>query len=77
MRKALGHDPQRAEQRLDELNGPDCSTWGTSRSAGLAMIDDAEARGTLRPGGTIIEPTAGKMLRVVNDTPRSNFQAYW
>lgn len=26
---------------------------------GLAMIDDAEARGTLRPGGTIVEPTAG------------------
>src|SRR3990172_3016171 len=26
---------------------------------GLSMIEDAEARGVLRPGGTIIEPTAG------------------
>ena len=26
---------------------------------GLAMIDDAEARGALRPGGIIVEPTAG------------------
>ena len=25
----------------------------------LSMIDDAEARGVLRPGGTLIEPTAG------------------
>ena len=27
--------------------------------AALAMINDAEARGLLRPGGTIIEPTSG------------------
>lgn len=26
---------------------------------GLAMIEDAEARGLLKPGGTIIEPTSG------------------
>ena len=26
---------------------------------GIGMIDDAEARGLLKPGGTIIEPTAG------------------
>ncbi len=26
---------------------------------GLSMIEDAEIRGVLRPGGTIIEPTAG------------------
>ena len=25
----------------------------------LALIDDAEARGALKPGGTIIEPTSG------------------
>src|SRR5689334_10829096 len=25
----------------------------------LAMIEDAEARGLLRPGGTIVEPTSG------------------
>jgi len=27
--------------------------------AGLALIDDAEARGVLKPGATIIEPTSG------------------
>ena len=27
--------------------------------AGLALIDDAEARGIIQPGGTIIEPTSG------------------
>ncbi|MEE9173494.1 MAG: pyridoxal-phosphate dependent enzyme, partial [Thermoplasmata archaeon] len=26
---------------------------------GLAMIEDAEAQGRLKPGGTIIEPTSG------------------
>src|ERR671932_1660535 len=26
---------------------------------GLAMIEDAERRGLLRPGGTIVEPTSG------------------
>ena len=26
---------------------------------GVAMVDDAEARGELKPGGTIIEPTSG------------------
>ena len=26
---------------------------------GLAMIEDAEARGVLKPGATIIEPTSG------------------
>ena len=26
---------------------------------GLAMIEDAEARGALKPGATIIEPTSG------------------
>lgn len=26
---------------------------------GLSMIEDAEARGVLRPGATIIEPTSG------------------
>jgi len=25
----------------------------------LAMVEDAEARGLIRPGGTIIEPTSG------------------
>ena len=26
---------------------------------GLAMVEDAERRGLLKPGGTIIEPTSG------------------
>ena len=26
---------------------------------GLAMIEDAERRGLLKPGGTIVEPTSG------------------
>ncbi|TMG54572.1 MAG: pyridoxal-phosphate dependent enzyme, partial [Chloroflexi bacterium] len=26
---------------------------------GILMIDDAERRGLLRPGGTIVEPTSG------------------
>lgn len=26
---------------------------------GLALIDDAERRGVLKPGGTIVEPTSG------------------
>jgi cysteine synthase len=28
---------------------------------GLAVIEDAERRGLLKPGGTIIEPTSGNM----------------
>ncbi|MGA8634425.1 MAG: pyridoxal-phosphate dependent enzyme, partial [Candidatus Dormiibacterota bacterium] len=26
---------------------------------GLSMLEDAEGRGLLRPGGTIVEPTSG------------------
>ena len=28
---------------------------------GLAVIEDAERRGLLKPGGTIVEPTSGNM----------------
>ncbi len=28
---------------------------------GLAMVEDAERRGLLKPGGTIVEPTSGNM----------------
>lgn len=48
---------------------PDHEVWVKSERAnpggsikdriGLAMIEDAEASGALRPGGTIIEPTSG------------------
>ena len=48
---------------------PDAEVWIKSERAnpggsikdriGLAMIEDAEASGALRPGGTIVEPTSG------------------
>jgi cysteine synthase len=48
---------------------PDAEVWIKSERAnpggsikdriGLAMIEDAEASGALKPGGTIIEPTSG------------------
>ena len=48
---------------------PDADVWIKSERSnpggsikdriGLAMIEDAEASGALRPGGTIIEPTSG------------------
>lgn len=41
--------------KLEYLN----PAGSTKDRAGLAMIDDAEARGVLKPGATIIEPTSG------------------
>jgi cysteine synthase A len=48
---------------------PDHEVWVKSERAnpggsikdriGLAMVEDAEARGVLQPGGTIVEPTSG------------------
>jgi len=48
---------------------PDHEVWVKSERANpggsikdriaLAMVEDAEARGTLKPGGTIVEPTSG------------------
>lgn len=64
----IGHTPL---VRLDRFYPPHRGTFLSAKleylnpggsvkdRIGLAMIDDAEARGTLRPGGTIVEPTAG------------------
>ena len=55
--------------RVNRLFGPGRSVWIKSERAnpggsikdriGLSMIEEAEASGKLKPGGTIIEPTSG------------------
>lgn len=55
--------------RVNRLFGPDAQVWIKSERANpggsikdriaLAMIEAAEADGSLKPGGTIIEPTSG------------------
>ena len=55
--------------RINRLFGPDARVWVKAERANpggsikdriaLAMVEDAEARGALRPGGTIVEPTSG------------------
>lgn len=55
--------------RVNRLFGPGRSVWIKSERAnpggsikdriGLSMVEDAEASGKLKPGGTIIEPTSG------------------
>ncbi len=55
--------------RLQRLFGPQAEVWIKSERANpggsikdriaLAMVEDAERRGLLKPGGTIIEPTSG------------------
>jgi cysteine synthase A len=55
--------------RARRLFGPDAQVWIKSERANpggsikdriaLAMVEDAEARGLLAPGGTIVEPTSG------------------
>ena len=58
-----------AHIRVNRLFGAQAEVWVKSERANpggsikdriaLAMIEDAEASGKLRPGGTIIEPTSG------------------
>ena len=55
--------------RINKLFGPDVEVWSKSERANpggsikdriaLAMIEAAEADGSLKPGGTIVEPTSG------------------
>jgi cysteine synthase A len=55
--------------RVQRLFGPDAEVWIKSERSNpggsikdriaLAMIEDAEISGKLKPGGTIIEPTSG------------------
>jgi len=55
--------------RINRLFGPDAQVWIKAERANpggsikdriaLAMIEDAEQAGRLKPGGTIIEPTSG------------------
>src|SRR6059036_2924467 len=53
---ALGRDVQpRLLAKLDYLN----PGGSVKDRIGLAMIEQAEAEGKLRPGGTIVEPTSG------------------
>src|SRR5205085_11628785 len=55
--------------KVNRLFGPEANVWIKSERANpaasikdriaLAMVEDAEASGKLKPGGTIIEPTSG------------------
>ena len=64
---AIGHTPLIKLERASALTG--CTILGKAEfmnpggsvkdRAALAIVRDAEARGTLRPGGTIVEGTAG------------------
>ncbi|WP_114226505.1 MULTISPECIES: cysteine synthase A [Sphingomonas] len=55
--------------RIQRLFGPDAEVWIKSERSNpggsikdriaLAMIEDAEKSGKLKPGGTIVEPTSG------------------
>ena len=55
--------------RINRLFGPDANVWIKSERSNpggsikdriaLAMVEDAEKSGALKPGGTIIEPTSG------------------
>jgi len=55
--------------RINRLFGPDAEVWIKQERAnpggsikdriGMAMVEDAERRGTLKPGGVIVEPTSG------------------
>ncbi len=65
--QAIGHTPLVRLKKASELTG--CEIFGKAEfmnpggsvkdRAALAIVEDAVARGALRPGGTIVEGTAG------------------
>ena len=65
--ECIGHTPLVALPRLSEEAGAELCAKMESQNPGgsakdraaLYMIEDAVARGALKPGGTIIEPTSG------------------
>ncbi len=64
--QTIGNTPH---VRINRLFGPNAQVWIKSERANpggsikdriaLAMVEDAEKSGALKPGGTIIEPTSG------------------
>jgi cysteine synthase A len=64
--ETIGNTPH---VRINRLFGPDAEVWikqervnpgGSIKDRiGLAMVEDAERRGALKPGGVIVEPTSG------------------
>lgn len=64
--ETIGHTPH---IRINRLFGADANVWIKSERSNpggsvkdriaLAMVEDAERKGLLQPGGTIIEPTSG------------------
>lgn len=64
--ETIGNTPH---VRINRLFGPDADVWIKQERANpggsikdriaMAMIEDAERRGVLKPGGVIVEPTSG------------------
>jgi cysteine synthase A len=68
--QTIGNTPEvRANRLYADVAPPDVQVWIKLERAnpgasikdriGVAMIEDAERRGALRPGGVIVEPTSG------------------
>jgi cysteine synthase A len=65
----VGQTPMLRLRRLEQANGPCAEIWAkleflnpggsVKDRAALGIVLDAERRGVLRPGGTIVEATAG------------------
>src|ERR1700760_1134803 len=65
----VGQTPMLRLRRLEQVSGPCAEVWAkleflnpggsVKDRAALGIVLDAERRGVLRPGGTIVEATAG------------------